>query len=408
MQATQRGASGGGGGSGSGGSSGGNGGIGGGCGNGGIGGGCGNGGIGGGSGKGSGGGVGGGGGCSSRITGEERAGHSIQDQTIIQAPEEAEPVAVVVEGRYLGAAMAHPGQCKDEASGLEKVVLRQAGGATAEVFFHGGHVTSWKHDGKEENLFMSSKAIFKPPKAIRGGIPVCFPQFGPMGPLDQHGYARNRSWSLDPASPNTDPASLDLLLTPSPEDLRIWPHSFELRMKVALGRGGELLSSMRVLNTDSKALSFTCALHTYFRVSDISEVRIEGLETLDYFDNLDALKRVTDQGDSITFDSEFDRIYLNTPAKVAIVDHAIKKTYLVKKDGFLDAVVWNPWEKKARAMSDMGEGEYKRFVCVEAAAIEKPVQLKPGEEWRAGQELSVVPSSYHSGQLDPTVVTRGY
>ncbi|CAI6001675.1 unnamed protein product [Closterium sp. NIES-64] len=304
--------------------------------------------------------------------------------------------------------MAHPGQCKDEASGLEKVVLRQAGGATAEVFFHGGHVTSWKHDGKEENLFMSSKAIFKPPKAIRGGIPVCFPQFGPMGPLDQHGYARNRSWSLDPASPNTDPASLDLLLTPSPEDLRIWPHSFELRMKVALGRGGELLSSMRVLNTDSKALSFTCALHTYFRVSDISEVRIEGLETLDYFDNLDALKRVTDQGDSITFDSEFDRIYLNTPAKVAIVDHAIKKTYLVKKDGFLDAVVWNPWEKKARAMSDMGEGEYKRFVCVEAAAIEKPVQLKPGEEWRAGQELSVVPSSYHSGQLDPTVVTRGY
>ncbi|CAI7753988.1 unnamed protein product [Closterium sp. NIES-53] len=72
--------------------------------------------------------------------------------------------------------MAHPGQCKDEASGLEKVVLRQAGGATAEVFFHGGHVTSWKHDGKEENLFMSSKAIFKPPKAIRGGIPVCFPQ----------------------------------------------------------------------------------------------------------------------------------------------------------------------------------------------------------------------------------------
>lgn len=277
---------------------------------------------------------------------------------------------------------------KDESSGLEKVVIKEPNGSSSEIFLHGGHITSWKNERQEEQLFVSSKAVFKPPKAIRGGIPVCFPQFGPKGPLDQHGYARNRAWVVDPKSETSDPAVVDLLLTPSAEDLKLWPHSFELRMRVALGPAGELTTTVKVLNNDTKPFSFTFALHTYFSISDISEVRIEGLETMDYLDNLRDGARVTDQGDAITFDGELDRIYVSTPSTLTIVDHSDKKKYIIRKEGLPDAVVWNPWEKKSKAMSDMDDEGYLKFVCVEAAAIENSVTLKPGEEWQAVQELS--------------------
>jgi len=303
--------------------------------------------------------------------------------------------------------MPPPAVVKDEVTGLEKVILKEPNGSSAEIYMHGGHVTSWKSDKGEEHLFLSSKAVFKPPKAIRGGIPVCFPQFGPFGPLDQHGFARNRIWVLDPDSTNDDEHTVDLLLVPTEEDKKLWPHSFTLRYRVNIGPAGELVMTVKVTNVDTKPLSFTFALHTYLAVSDISEVRIEGLETLDYLDNLQSRARVTDQGDSLSFDAEFDRVYLSTPSKVAIVDHAKHKTIVVLKDGLPDTVVWNPWKEKAKSMSDFGDEDYKRMVCVEAGAIEKPVTLKPNEDWLSRCELKTVESSYISGQLDPNLVLKG-
>ncbi|XP_031258499.1 putative glucose-6-phosphate 1-epimerase [Pistacia vera] len=298
-------------------------------------------------------------------------------------------------------------------NGLDKVILREPRGSSAEVYLYGGHLTSWKNDHYEELLFVSSKAIFKPPKAIRGGIPICFPQFSSHGSLEQHGFARNRFWTVesDPPPFPTNPSNnafIDLILRPSEEDLKIWPHSFEFRLRVALGPGGDLMLTSRIRNTnaDGKPFTFTFAYHTYFSVSDISEVRVEGLETLDYLDNLQNKERFTEQGDAITFESEVDKIYLSTPMKIAILDHEKKRTFVIRKDGLPDAVVWNPWDKKAKAMADFGDDEYKHMLCVEAAAIEKPITLKPGEEWRGRQELSAVPSSYCSGQLDPQKVLR--
>ncbi|CAK9162238.1 unnamed protein product [Ilex paraguariensis] len=257
-------------------------------------------------------------------------------------------------------------------------------------------------------------AIFKPPKAIRGGIPICFPQFSNHGPLEQHGFARNRFWSIDSDPPpfptnSSNKAFIDLILKPSEEDMKIWPHSFEFRLRVTLGPGGDLMLTSRIRNTnlDGKPFTFTFAYHTYFSVSDISEVRVEGLETLDYLDNLQNKERFTEQGDAITFESEVDKIYLSTPTKIAILDHEKKRTFVIRKDGLPDAVVWNPWDKKAKAMADFGDDEYKHMLCVEAAAVEKPITLKPGEEWRGRQELSAVPSSYCSGQLDPQRVLQG-
>lgn len=293
-------------------------------------------------------------------------------------------------------------------NGLDKVVLREIRGSSAEVYLYGAHVTSWKNDYGEELLFLSNKAIFKPPKAIRGGIPICFPQFSNHGSLEQHGFARNRVWSIDSDPPpfptsSSSKAFVDLILKPSEDDLKIWPHSFEFRLRVTLGPGGDLMLTSRIrnTNTDGKPFTFTFAYHTYFSVSDISEVRVEGLETLDYLDNMQNKERFTEQGDAITFESEVDKIYLSTPTKIAILDHEKKRTYVIRKDGLPDAVVWNPWDKRAKAIVDLGDDEYKYMLCVEAAAVEKPITLKPGEEWRGRQELSTVPSSYCSGQLDP-------
>ncbi|ERN10956.1 hypothetical protein AMTR_s00158p00073760 [Amborella trichopoda] len=177
-------------------------------------------------------------------------------------------------------------------NGIVQVALREPRGASARVSLHGG------------------QAIFKPPKAMRGGIPICFPQFGSCGLLEQHGFARNKVWTSDDDPPpfsanacNTKSA-VDLLLKPSEDDLNCWPHNFEFRLRVALGVGGDLAMISCIRNVDSKPFSFSFAYHAYFSVSDISEVRIEGLETLDYLDNLCHRERFTEQGDAITFESE--------------------------------------------------------------------------------------------------------
>ncbi|CAN6250034.1 unnamed protein product [Urochloa humidicola] len=299
-------------------------------------------------------------------------------------------------------------------TGLEKIVLREARGWSAEVHLYGGQVTSWKNDHGDELLFVSSKAIFKPPKAIRGGIPICFPQFGTQGNLEEHGFARNRFWAIDdnppPVPVNTAIKTfVDLILKPSEEDLKIWPHIFEFRLRIALAPGGDLILTSRIRNTniDGRTLSFTFAYHTYLSVSDISEIRVEGLETLDYFDNLNEKERFTEQGDAIVFEAEVDKIYLDAPSKIAIIDHGKKRTYVLRKGGLPDTVVWNPWDKKSKNMQDLGDEEYKHMLCVEPAAVEKPITLKPGEEWKGRMELSAVPSSYCSGQLDPQKVLQG-
>ncbi|KDO76441.1 hypothetical protein CISIN_1g022000mg [Citrus sinensis] len=195
-------------------------------------------------------------------------------------------------------------------NGIEQVVLRNPRGASAKISLHGGQALSWRTERGEELLFTSTKAIFKPPHAVRGGIPICFPQFGNRGSLEQHGFARNRSWVIDDNPPPLKPSDsqgkvyVDLLLKPSEEDLKIWPHSFEFRLRVSLAADGNLALISRIRNINCKPFSFSIAYHTYFAISDISEVRIEGLETLDYLDNLCQRERFTEQGDALTFESE--------------------------------------------------------------------------------------------------------
>ncbi|XP_063938573.1 putative glucose-6-phosphate 1-epimerase isoform X2 [Daucus carota subsp. sativus] len=238
-------------------------------------------------------------------------------------------------------------------NGTDQVLLQTNRGASAQVSLHGGQVLSWKNERGEELLFTSSKAIFKPPTAVRGGIPICFPQFGNRGALEQNGFARNKIWVFDESPPPLQPsdsngkAYVDLLFKPSEEDLKAWPHS---------------------------------------------EVRVEGVETLDYLDNLCNKERFTEQGDALTFESEVDRVYLSSGSVIAVFDHEKKRTFVIRKEGLPDVVVWNPWEKKAKAIVDLGDEEYKQMLCVDGAAVEKPIALRPGEEWTGRLELSVMPS----------------
>ncbi|KAI4310368.1 hypothetical protein MLD38_035351 [Melastoma candidum] len=288
---------------------------------------------------------------------------------------------------------------KDRRNGVDQFLLRTSRGASALVSLHGGQVLSWKTDRGEELLFTSSKAIFKPPHPLRGGIPICFPQFGNRGSLEQHGFARNKIWRVDDTPPpmnrneSSDNACVDLLLRPSEDDLKLWPHSFEFRLRVSLSTDGGLTLTSRIRNINCKPFSFSFAYHTYFLVSDISEVRVEGLETLDYLDNLCQKERFTEQGDALTFESEVSRVYLGSTGTVAVFDHERKRTILIQKEGLPDVVVWNPWEKKSKTIVDLGDEEYRQMICVDGAAIEKPITLKPGEEWTGRLELSSVPSS---------------
>ncbi|XP_057496162.1 putative glucose-6-phosphate 1-epimerase isoform X2 [Actinidia eriantha] len=313
------------------------------------------------------------------------------------------PIAKTARWRWLRSIKLMP---LDFSQDLPRVFLSEPGGSSAEVLLHGGQVVSWKNKHGEELLFMSSKPIWKSCKAVRGGISTYFPQFGNLGSLF-HRSPRNRLWSLDncplPVAPTSNRSSVDLIFKPAEEDMKMWPRSFELRLHISLGPG-KLILIPRVRNTDHKPFAFTFSLCNYLSISDISEVRVEGLETLDYLDNLLHRKRFTEQADAITFDGEVDRVYLSTPTNVAVIDHEKKRTFVLYKEGLPDAVVWNPWDKMAKALPDLGDQDYKTMLYMCSAAVENPIVLKPMEEWKGCQELSAVSSSYCSGQLDPAKV----
>ncbi|XP_021858323.2 putative glucose-6-phosphate 1-epimerase [Spinacia oleracea] len=260
-----------------------------------------------------------------------------------------------------------------------------------------------------------------------GGIPIFSLQVEPLGSLGftkYHGYCTDRVWSTDHSPPplpvpSTNTPYVDWLLELTEEELEKLPNKCEIRLRVGLGPEGQLVLTFRVKNIDSKPFSFPFACHTYFSVSDISKIRVEGLETSDYIHNTKNNVRLTEQGNPITVEEEIDRVYISTPNKISIIDHQRKKTYVILKQGLPDAVIWNPWDKQKKIKSNvdfrpkdflpgsyMGfkNTDYKQMLCVGAAAIENPIKLEEGEEWIGRQEISCV---YNSGQLDPQRVLMG-
>jgi D-hexose-6-phosphate mutarotase len=264
--------------------------------------------------------------------------------------------------------------------GLERLTL-STGGADAQVFLHGAHVAHYQPGGGRPVLWMSGESRYESGKPIRGGVPVCFPWFGPKAgaphaPL--HGFARVRPWALRSVAPEGDASLRARLELVSDEATRaLFPHDLRASLDVVLGP--TLALSLIVHNTDRLPFAFEEALHSYFAVSDVRQCRVTGLEGTAFVDKTAAGARKAGEASPVVVAAETDRVYLGTPATVTIEDPGWARRLIVSKTGSRTTVVWNPWVAKAKAMPDFGDDEWPAMVCVETAnALEDAVTLAPG------------------------------
>jgi glucose-6-phosphate 1-epimerase len=249
--------------------------------------------------------------------------------------------------------------------------------ATAEIYLHGAQVTSWRPGGGEEVIFLSKDSQWKDGKAIRGGIPICFPWFrGKAGDAKapSHGFVRTKAWELDSAE-----NGVVSLSTASDEATRAWwPHDFHLLHRVTVG--AELTQELVVSNTGNAPFRFEEALHTYYRVSAADSIRIRGLDGVTYLDNTDDNREKQQEGD-ILFREQTDRAYMNTMHPVEIVDPGMRRRIRLTKTDSRTTVVWNPWSTGAYTLPDLGDEEWRIMACAEASNIRDfAVDLAPGEQ----------------------------
>jgi glucose-6-phosphate 1-epimerase len=268
------------------------------------------------------------------------------------------------------------------AGDLPKIVLSSPDGARAEIYLHGAHVTSWIPAGGSEALFLSPRAEFRPGMAIRGGVPVIFPQFAGMGLLPKHGFARTSTWEVL----KTTAEMAVLRLRESEATLKIWPHPFLVEYSIEIG-GSSLEMVLKVTNTGSAPLEFTGALHTYLRVADVRHATVWGLRGLWLTDSAGEPHEAIQKEEWLDFPGEVDRVYAKAVKPIQLMQEEHKT--ILEQSGFTDVVVWNPGPDKCLTMTDMEPEGYLQFVCIEAALVEKPVKLAPGESWAGMQKLTV-------------------
>ena len=260
--------------------------------------------------------------------------------------------------------------------------------ATARVHTYGAHVVAWAPAGAGDVLWLSPDAILAPGTAIRGGIPVCFPWFGPhpAGAGPAHGFARTSTWRLVGAEdlPHDErrpggAVRLTLELTRAdvaPDAAALWPHEFTARLEVEVG--ASLTVSLTTTNDGPDAADLTQALHTYLAVDDVRRTRVDGLAGGPYLDKVAGDAREVQDG-PVLFTGPTDRVYLGTSALLT-VSEAGGRTVEVAKVGSSTTVVWNPWSADAAKMRDVPDDAWTRFVCVEAAnAADDAVRLPAGE-----------------------------
>jgi glucose-6-phosphate 1-epimerase len=255
----------------------------------------------------------------------------------------------------------------------------------AKVSNQGGHLIAWKPaHANEEVIFCSTKAIFEDNKAIRGGVPICWPWFGPKEGASQHGFARNMLWSAKHNSP-VENHNFQYLFESNDATLALWPHPFKLLLDI--DANDSLNVSLTVLNTGQKSFEFTSALHAYFTVGDIMQIEILGLEDCTYEDKITGEGAI--QSTSLIIEKEIDRIY-QTENSIIIVDQSLKREIIIESFGTSDVVVWNPWIERSKTFADLGLNDYKNFVCIEPGCISAPIELLPGEEYSFGLSINLV------------------
>ncbi|MGE0799096.1 MAG: D-hexose-6-phosphate mutarotase [Lautropia sp.] len=279
----------------------------------------------------------------------------------------------------------------DTCHGQPAVQLAIPAGDRATVLLHGAHVVGWTTPGGTapavERLYLSPTTGFGAGAAIRGGVPVVFPQFNQRGPdtgLPKHGIARTRAWAV--ADQAADRVTLQL--TDDDATRALWPHRFALRLTVTL-EPGALQLALEASNTGPGRFGFTAALHTYLAVGDIAATTVAGLAGAHFLDTV--VDRTGVAGaEPLAFGGETDRIYWDAAAPLTV--QSPLGALQVTMQGFQDVVVWNPWVARARALPDLPDDDWRRMLCIEAAQIGRPVDLAPQARWHGVQRLALVPS----------------
>ena len=266
----------------------------------------------------------------------------------------------------------------------------------------GAQVLSWVAGGREQ-LFLSPRAAHDGKSAIRGGIPICFPQFNQRGPLVKHGFARLLPWQAraeEAQAVGNEEIRLTLRLTDTEATRAVWPHAFEALLHVQLAAAA-LTVRLEVCNLGDTTLAFTTALHSYLRVPDVQQVQLLGLQGRQYWDAV-ADTHPTQDG-AVRFGAELDRVYPggSTPLQLQRLGDSKNASdspgqpllHIVQTEDFRDTVVWNPGPKLCATLQDMAPDSWRHMLCVEAATVNAPVQLPPGASWQASQLLHAMPAS---------------
>jgi len=246
--------------------------------------------------------------------------------------------------------------------------------ASAKIALQGAHIFHYARNSEKPLLWLSEVSDFEERKAIRGGVPICWPSFGMNNPdLPQHGFARTSLFKhISTTEIDADTTQVILKLTHSKETLKLWAYKFELEMKITISH--KLIMELTTTNLDTKSFKITQALHTYFSVSHISDAVVKGLDKKPYFDALTS--KVSLQNGDIRFEEEVDRVYQEVDADIVLVDKERKIN--IENEGSASAIVWNPWIEKCARMSAMKENAYESFVCIESAnAMEDFRLIKP-------------------------------
>lgn len=283
-----------------------------------------------------------------------------------------------------------PSRLAFEASPLGGTIARLVhGNVQALVALHGAHVLNWTIGG-EGLLWLSPIARIRAGKGIRGGIPVCWPWFGdsPDAGKPAHGFVRHREWQVTGSMATTDDVSITLATATTDADRALWPHHAEARLTVTLG--ATLSLALETRNTGTSSFPLTQALHTYFRVSDIANVSVTGLEGHSYLDKLDGFARKTQAG-PITIPAEVDRIYVGDTSSITLHDSGNGRHLSIASSDSKSAVVWNPWTEKTARLGDMGSPEaFRQMLCIETAnAGDDVIALAPGVTHSLGVTYSV-------------------
>ena len=264
--------------------------------------------------------------------------------------------------------------------------------AHATISTYSGQVLSYRPKGQQADLlFVSDKAYYEDGKAIKGGIPVCWPWFGadPDGRgRPAHGFVRNRQWEVSASESLADGSTrVVLCLTDSDETRNIWPHPFKLSIEITVG--DSLRVALVTHNTGDKSVTISQALHTYFHVDDISKVRVLGLDGTEYLDKVDDSARKTQSG-AVTIDGEVDRIHEGISGELVIDDASLGRKIRIASRGCSTAVVWNPWIEIAASMGDLEDDDYRKMLCVETAnAGPETIEIATGGEYRLEAEYTI-------------------